>query len=362
MSNEEPRISTVDNEDASRDFLSPIREEADTHASDAPQMEVAQATGNQQPPAGEPQLAPHATEIVPDQNNVAHLAGNVSVDDIRVEGANLVLVQADGTEIVIVNGALHVPTFLIGDVALPQQAVIAALEQNHVNVAAGPDGSYSASASPSSSGAEFEDGLNQPDDQPPTLAALLEDTQQPDGLGAGPEDESFNHPPTMGALGPLVFQDTENDDAFSTFVGQLPGSDIDSNNVLIYSVNGGQALAGNAAYDVIKAGVYGTLYLNTATGAYSYVPNDGAIEALKTGQSESFTFTVADKSGASASQTFTVNLNGVNDTATISGSATGAVVEDGKVEGEGKTEGDKLHAEGVVVVSDRDTQRWRQRA
>src|SRR6478736_5828552 len=180
MSNEEPRISTVDNEDASRDFLSPIREEADTHASDAPQMEVAQATGNQQPPAGEPQLAPHATEIVPDQNNVAHLAGNVSVDDIRVEGANLVLVQADGTEIVIVNGALHVPTFLIGDVALPQQAVIAALEQNHVNVAAGPDGSYTASASAPSSGGNF-DTIQQPPHLPPLIADLLPPTDQPDG-------------------------------------------------------------------------------------------------------------------------------------------------------------------------------------
>ena len=62
-----------------------------------------------------------------------------------------------------------------------------------------------------------------PDEQPPTLAALLEDTQQPDGLGAGSEDEGFNHTPTMGALGPLVFQDTENDDTFSNFVGKLPG-------------------------------------------------------------------------------------------------------------------------------------------
>ena len=144
MNNDDLRISTVDNEDASSNFLSPIQEEADARASEAPPTELAQATGNQQPADGS-ETAAHVVNVVPDENNVAHLPANTSIVDIRVEGSNLVLVQADGTEIVIVDGALHIPTFLIGDIALSRQAVIAALEENHINVAAGPDGTYSVS-------------------------------------------------------------------------------------------------------------------------------------------------------------------------------------------------------------------------
>ncbi|WP_160005264.1 VCBS domain-containing protein [Rhizobium sp. 18055] len=163
-------------------------------------VEVAQAVSGQQtqqqtdqpaettgrlPAAPEVASAAPAGEVVPDQNNIAHLPAGTSIDDIHVEGNNLVLVQADGTEIVIVNGALHVPTFLLGEVELPQQAVIAALEQSNINVAAGPDGSYSASSSPSSSGADFQDGL-QPDANDPTqLASLLADTQQADAAPGG---------------------------------------------------------------------------------------------------------------------------------------------------------------------------------
>jgi T1SS-143 domain-containing protein len=200
MSIEDPRISAGDAEHATHDFISDIHEDAMTQTSAAKGVEVAQAVSGQQtqqqtdqpaettgrlPAAPEVASAAPAGEVVPDQNNIAHLPAGTSIDDIHVEGNNLVLVQADGTEIVIVNGALHVPTFLLGEVELPQQAVIAALEQSNINVAAGPDGSYSASSSPSSSGADFQDGL-QPDANDPTqLASLLADTQQADAAPGG---------------------------------------------------------------------------------------------------------------------------------------------------------------------------------
>ncbi|KQV68058.1 VCBS domain-containing protein [Rhizobium sp. Root1220] len=348
MSIEDPRISAIGSENVSHDFRQDIHEDAQLQASAAEGVEVAQA-GSQQPektdrvPAA-PVVA--AAEVVPDQNNIAHLPADAAIDDIRIEGNNLVLVQADGTEIVIVNGALHVPTFLLGEVALPQQAVIAALEQSNINVAAGPDGSYSASSAPPSSGAEFQDAIQQNDDAPTDLAQLLEDTQQADGLLQNDEDESFNHLPEMQPITSLVYNDTAEDDNFAPFVGKLPGFDADGNDVLRYSVTGGVPQSGNPDYDIIKVGSYGTLMLNSATGAYTYLPNDGAIEGLKTLQSESFTFTVTDNAGASASQTWTVEVHGTNDTASISGSAAGVVVEDS---------GEALSAQGQLTVSDRDT-------
>jgi T1SS-143 domain-containing protein len=219
MSIEDSRISAVEHENASHDLISDIHEDGRLQTSAGKGVEVAQASNiqptDQQPaPAAETTgrlpAAPEVTataptgQVVPDQNNVAHLPAGTSIDDIHVEGNNLVLVQADGTEIVIVNGALHVPTFLLGEVELPQQAVIAALEQSNINVAAGPDGSYSASASPSSSGADFQDGLQPNANDPTQLASLLADTNQadaaPDGARENINDVPIITPTTLLSL------------------------------------------------------------------------------------------------------------------------------------------------------------------
>ncbi|EPE99603.1 VCBS domain-containing protein, partial [Rhizobium grahamii] len=354
MSIEDPRISATASENVSHDFRQDIHEDASIDVSAAQGVEVAQADNSQQPEKTDrvpqaPQTVAanvHPAEIVPDQNNVAHLPADVSIDDIRVEGNNLVLVQADGTEIVIVNGALHVPTFLLGEVELPQQAVIAALEQNNINVAAGPDGSYSASASAPSSGADFQDTIQQDPNDPTQLAQLLADTQQGDPtLGSG-EDVDINNAPIIELMDSLVYNDTANDDEFPILRGVVPGRDIDNNDVLRYGVQGGLPLAGDSNYDIVKVGSYGELRLNSVTGAYIFTPNDAAIEGLKDHQSESFTFTVTDKSGASGTQVWTVDVNGVNDTASISGDAAAKLVEDAK--------GNTI-ASGQLTVGDRDT-------
>ena len=60
------------------------------------------------------------------------------------------------------------------------------------------------------------------------------------------------------------------------------------------------------------AGTFGTLYLNSGTGAYRYVPQDSSFEGA-TSVTDAFTMSVSD-GGASASQTLTVNVGGVNDT------------------------------------------------
>ncbi|TPM37595.1 VCBS domain-containing protein, partial [Mesorhizobium sp. B2-3-4] len=109
-------------------------------------------------PAATPPAANAPHEYVADASNVVRLPANVSIDNIKVDGHNLLLQQADGSVIVIKDGALNVPTFIIGDVEVPRVALIAALEGSHVDVAFGADGSMSAGpgGSTSSAGGNFE--------------------------------------------------------------------------------------------------------------------------------------------------------------------------------------------------------------
>ncbi|MES0020715.1 hypothetical protein, partial [Mesorhizobium sp. M0036] len=150
------------------------------HSSQATPVEiqVAQATSTQPPapPASEPvpvdvgsgapvqpaapaaanaAAAPH--EYVADASNMVRLPSSVSIDNIKVDGHNLLLEQADGSVIAIKDGALNVPTFIIGDVEVPRVALLAALEASHVDVAFGADGSMSAGpgGAPGSAGGDF---------------------------------------------------------------------------------------------------------------------------------------------------------------------------------------------------------------
>ncbi len=350
MSIEDLRISAVDGEHVSNDVI------ADTHedGSSARQgVDVAQADTSEQPvrtdrlPEAPAAAAPvaaagHPNEIVPDQNNVAHLPADVSIDDIRIEGNNLVLVQADGTEIVIVNGAHHIPTFLLGEVELPQQAVIAALEQSNINVAAGPDGSYSASAAPSSSGAEFQDSLQQDARDPTQLAQLLADTQQPDGGFSGRE-ELRNGVPTITSTGLLTLTETEGSEGGfqqqtvnGTF-GFTPGRD--GGNIvavqLANSLNMEEGTQTGTHVDLTSGGkpvvvtvsgltitgssdghtVFVLTVTNPSTGAFTFTQS-GALDHPDKGEAGAddtlrllFEYTVTDKDGDSVKGTGAIDIN-----------------------------------------------------
>jgi VCBS repeat-containing protein len=145
--------------------------------------------------------------------------------------------------------------------------------------------------------------------------------------------DGANDEPTLSAsLSSTTYHDTANDDTFNAVTGTLTRTDRDSGDSATYGITGGSAVHANFGgvhYDLANAGTYGTLYLNSTTGAYTYVPNDEAIEARKTDTSESFTLTVTDGSDATASKTFTVDIDGANDAASITGTATGTVTEDG---------------------------------
>jgi VCBS repeat-containing protein len=122
--------------------------------------------------------------------------------------------------------------------------------------------------------------------------------------------------------------DTVAFDEFSATKGSFSVTSSGSGVAPIFGIASGAVgpvVVAGATYNVEKPGSYGILYLNSATGAYTYVPNSDAINALKVPTTDNFTITASD-GVASASQTFTVDINGVDDASVISGVATGSVV------------------------------------
>ena len=113
--------------------------------------------------------------------------------------------------------------------------------------------------------------------------------------------------------------DTAALDTFSTLTGTLAASDIDTADSLTWSGS--------------QTGSYGALTVN-ANGSYSYAVNAAAVNALQVGSStsESFTVTVTDSQGATATTAVLITLTGANDPPTITaGAATATLVEAGGV-------------------------------
>ncbi len=161
-----------------------------------------------------------------------------------------------------------------------------------------------------------------------------------------------NDKPTLGAISGMTYTDTSADDTFSTQSGSLVGADRD-HDTLTYHATGEGSDVSQSGFDHAVAGTYGTLYFNASTGAYEYIPNDGAIEGLKTTTSETFSFTASDGSLSSIAQTLTITLNGVNDTPDIVvGSASNQLTEDGGV---GNGISGTASASATATLSDRDT-------
>ena len=86
-----------------------------------------------------------------EQGDFLRLPATASVDQPRVNGADLEFAQPDGTVIVVPGGAIQGLTIFIGDVEIPAQTVAALFEANGIEAAAGPGGGGARS-----SGGNFE--------------------------------------------------------------------------------------------------------------------------------------------------------------------------------------------------------------
>jgi VCBS repeat-containing protein len=136
-----------------------------------------------------------------------------------------------------------------------------------------------------------------------------------------PDTLLVHTPPTLRLGAAPIEVDTVKFDDFSATSGSFSATSFGSGAAPILGIAGGEigpVVVAGATYNVEKPGSYGILYLNSATGAYTYVPNNDAINALKAPTTDSFTITASDGL-ATASQTFTVDINGTDDASIISG-------------------------------------------
>ncbi|MDR3362702.1 MAG: VCBS domain-containing protein [Desulfovibrio sp.] len=122
-----------------------------------------------------------------------------------------------------------------------------------------------------------------------------------------------NSAPTLSFVSPASVNEN------SSISGTFGGADVDGNftgaavrDVLTYSVAKAVETTENPDYDYKVVGEHGTLYYNSASGAYRYEATD---ESLGAGvkEQESFAVRVSDGKGGVADQTLTVNVTGAND-------------------------------------------------
>ncbi|MCJ9669507.1 DUF5801 repeats-in-toxin domain-containing protein, partial [Neorhizobium sp. SHOUNA12B] len=371
MSVEDPRLSNISEENLTENFSSDIQEEIASSSTPSPiehEIQVAQAGDGRTPTTGRvptdpnapvaPPAAP-AAEVTPDANNIVHLAANVAIDDVHVDGANLILVQADGTEIVILNGATKIPTMLIGEVEVPQQVLFAALEDSGINVAAGPDGSYSASGRPDSSGAQFEDSIQGNQNGPIQLASLLGDTDFGGGGGLDAQTGADDQPIAINMSTPFALTESVLVDGISgnetiTGVLQFDGGDdfgivtsVNFNNannmnegpsptpgasealfsgghpVTVTTSPDGLTVTGTITVGDVTTAVFTFHVTNAVTGDFTFTQSqpldhpDGNEVSTDDILRLNFSFTVTDKDGDASTGSFMIDI--ADDGPSISG-------------------------------------------
>ena len=108
------------------------------------------------------------------------------------------------------------------------------------------------------------------------------------------------------------YTDTIVADTFADATGTLGGGDVDAAATRTWGIQGVQPTLGIAT----RQGLYGTLFVNVATGAYVYRPDAQRMNAIIANTSDVFTIT-ADDATAVGSATFTVAITAAVDTPAV---------------------------------------------
>ncbi|SFN90050.1 VCBS repeat-containing protein [Bradyrhizobium sp. Rc3b] len=140
-------------------------------------------------------------------------------------------------------------------------------------------------------------------------------------------------PPTLSTGAGPIELDTVVFDTFTATTGTFSASSTSGGGNLTFGIVGasaGSTVLDGVTYDLSKTSSYGILYVNSTSGAYTFVPDNAAINALKAPTTDGFVITVSDGL-TSVTQTFTITINGVNDAAIISGTTTGSIIEAGGI-------------------------------
>ncbi|MEI8242942.1 MAG: VCBS domain-containing protein, partial [bacterium] len=159
-----------------------------------------------------------------------------------------------------------------------------------------------------------------------------------------------NDAPLVSGTYAHTVTDTAATDTYANLTGTLSATDVDAAETLSWSGS--------------HTGTYGDLTVNP-NGTYSYAVKAAAVNALQTGASptESFTATVTDARGATATRTITIDVIGANDTPVLTseaGAIAGSVTEAGN-DAAGAVLAGTPTATGTLSASDVDigaTRTW----
>lgn len=132
----------------------------------------------------------------------------------------------------------------------------------------------------------------------------------------------LNHTPVITVPTAITYMDTAADDVFVETNFSLQATDDDQGDTLSYGILGGTEEMGSSRL----VGTYGSLVVVTATGSYTYFPDNDAIQMLTSDANEQFTLTVSDGT-ATAQTNLTVAVDAVNDLPFITSSDVATVPE-----------------------------------
>ncbi len=153
---------------------------------------------------------------------------------------------------------------------------------------------------------------NSSDNPPPTRTISVETGipgQPPTTETIPTEVTGVDDAPTISAMPPVTYTNTAATDSFTMSTGSVPGSDPEGDPITYSLVDGvaGSTVLGGHTYDTSKAGERGTLHLDSATGAWAFVPDADAINAQLTSAEEAFGI-VATANGLTGSADLTVRV------------------------------------------------------
>lgn len=261
-------------------------------------------------------MAPGALRVIPGPDGVVTLPEGASLDQISVSGRDLVVLLPDGSQMIIVDGAVFVPQIVIGGIEIPPLNLAALLVGDEPQPAAGP---------PQSSGGNFEapagaisDPFDLGDLLPPTELAFPQ-YEERDIFPALADRE----PTTLivtpdNAAGAAIASASVNEAGLPARGGEPAGSNANSSSEtttgsIVFSAPdglGSVAIDGTPVTGVGQTftGPSGTLTITAISDGridYSYTLTDN----LLTGSpAATFTVTVTDVDGDVATGTLTINV------------------------------------------------------
>ena len=275
---------------------------------------------------GEIKVADNAQKITPNADGTVTLPAGVDLNDVHVVGRDLVVDMPDGTQIVIVDGAVFVPQLVLGGVEVPSTNLAALLIDAEPKPAAGTPqsggGNFDVPVPPLDPGVPLGDlipptGLTfipptfkevngfidreptiqiQPDGQPASVAAVdsvnekglpTRNGGEPAGSGEIADGNGANNSDTSEAHGGTIIIDSPDG-----------VSGVSINGVAVTGVPG-----------QVISGAFGTLTITGFSGTnilYTYTLTDNTSGDTT---HDDFSVTVTDPDGDQATATLVVNIN-----------------------------------------------------